>query len=131
LLKQIFPRPGYSFSGAGIVTSRTPLTVRVPDIAIYESASLNLRQTYLHSPPVLAVEVLSPYTRRHIQRKLQDYANARVAEIWLVSPEGQTVEVLLAEADGYRTPAVLNDGEVRPAASPESGVSVAAIFANS
>lgn len=48
-------------------------------------------------PPDLAVEVLSPATRRHdVERKRRLYARAEVAEVWLVDPEQRRLTALRA-----------------------------------
>jgi Uma2 family endonuclease len=50
---------------------------------------------YIHSAPQLVIEVLSPSeTRKEVVEKLRDYESIGVEEVWLVSPEARTVEVL-------------------------------------
>lgn len=51
--------------------------------------------------PDLAVEVLSPGTRRRDRTvKLSAYGDAGIPEVWLVDPQGRTVEVFGRAADG-------------------------------
>ena len=58
---------------------------------------------FLEIPPDLVVEVLSPSnTRRDLEEKLEDYHQLGVLECWLVSPEGETIEVLSFSAEGTR-----------------------------
>ena len=87
-------------SSFGLIIRKRPLTSRVPDIAVFELATMVEEDGYIHSAPQLAVEVLSPAnTRRKIAEKLADYSEIGVPEVWVVSPEARTVEVLLL-ADG-------------------------------
>lgn len=54
--------------------------------------------------PDMVIEILSPSTRRHDRLvKLNLYQRAGVREYWIVSPDVQTVEVLLLE-DGRLVP---------------------------
>src|SRR4051812_27721684 len=48
------------FGSYGLVIRTTPLTCREPDIAIFERATLVEKHGYYHSPPQLAIEILSP-----------------------------------------------------------------------
>src|ERR1700730_17190130 len=56
------------FTGSfGVVIRTEPLTCRVPDLAVFERATVVVVDGYCHSAPQLAVEVLSPSeTRRSI-----------------------------------------------------------------
>ena len=72
------------------------------------------------SPPGLVVEVLSPSeNRRRQEEKLDDYAGIGVPEVWLVSPEAETVEVHLLKDGKLERTAILADGIARnPLNSP-------------
>ena len=88
----------------GLVIRRDPLTTRVPDIAVFIRSNVVEQDGYIHSAPELVVEVLSPAnTRAERAEKLHDYESLGVPEVWVVSPEAQTVEVLLLQ-DGHRPP---------------------------
>jgi Uma2 family endonuclease len=79
----------------GLVINREPLTTRVPDIAVFIRKNVVEVDGYIHSPPELAVEVLSPAnTRAERTQKLRDYESLGVPEVWVLSPEAQTLEVL-------------------------------------
>ena len=79
----------------GLVIRRDPLTTRVPDIAVSVRSQVVEQDGYIHSAPELVVEVLSPAnTRVERTEKLRDYESLGVPEVWVVSPEAQTVEVL-------------------------------------
>ena len=88
------------------------------------------RDGYIHSAPELVVEVLSPAnTRSERAGKLQDYESLGVPEVWVVSPEAQTVEVLLLNQDRRLvTTSLLRDGQLKPARFPEASVDIAAIW---
>ena len=77
---------------------RDPLSTRVPDIAVFVRTNVVEQDGYIHSPPELVVEVLSPAnTRAERTEKLKDYESLGVPEVWVVSPEARTVEVLLLQ----------------------------------
>jgi len=118
------------FSGSfGLVIRKQPLTCREPDVAIFERAAEVEIDGYFHSAPQLVVEVLSPAnTRREREEKLGDYAGIGVPEVWVVSPEAQTVEILYLE-DGYlRSAQVLREGTLKPRNFPSVQVPVAGIW---
>ncbi|MBI4639658.1 MAG: Uma2 family endonuclease [Candidatus Tectomicrobia bacterium] len=94
-----------------VVIQRDPLRTRQPDV-LYLSAERSgirgraqLRELQvLEIPPDLVVEVLSPSnTRREMEDKLKDYMKIGVRECWLISPEGETVEVLRLSSEGAET----------------------------
>jgi Uma2 family endonuclease len=59
-----------------------------------ERARRQLDEKRLNGPPDLAIEVLSPSTRRRDEtKKLQLYERFGVPEYWLVDPEAETVHV--------------------------------------
>ena len=111
-------------SNFGLVIRRDPLTTRVPDIAMFIRSNVVERDGYIHSAPELVVEVLSPANPR-LERteKLKDYESLGVPEVWVVSPEAQTVEVLLLTDGLLTTSAVLREGALQPSKFP--GVTVA------
>jgi Uma2 family endonuclease len=95
LERQMEPR-GSVYSGeVGCVLSRNPDTAVGIDVA-YVSAEMASRQsdptTMLDGPPILAVEILSPYDKQHdINEKVEEYLKAGVALVWVVDPHWQTV----------------------------------------
>ncbi len=116
-----------------LVVSREPLRVRQPDLMfVHKDRSEVIGAHHLEGAPDLVVEVLSPEnTRREIQDKLADYARIGVREIWLVSPEAQTVEVLQASSHGgLRRLGIWGSGEqVRSEVLPDFPFSVDEVFA--
>ena len=71
-----------------------PGKIREPDILFMAGEHSDRIDEQVYGPPDLAVEVLSPSTRR-IDRleKMVEYARAGVKEYWIVDPAGQAAEV--------------------------------------
>src|ERR1700733_743604 len=110
----------------GLVIRREPLTTRVPDIAIFIRKNVIEQDGYIHSAPELVVEVLSPAnTRSERTEKLKDYESLGVPEVWVVSPEAQTVEVLLLQNGHLTTTTLLREGLLKPTRFPDAAVDVA------
>ena len=113
----------------GLVIRHDPLITRIPDIAVFHKDRAVEVDGYFHSAPELLVEVLSrANTRREQARKLQDYESFGVPEVWIVSPEARTVEILQLNDGKLTTTAIVNSGELRPKLFPEAAVDVAAIW---
>jgi Uma2 family endonuclease len=113
----------------GLVTRREPLAVRVPDIGVFIRSNVVERDGYIHSAPELVVEVLSPAnTRPERAEKLQDYESLGVLKVWVVSPEAQTVEVLLLQDGRLATTILLREGQLKPTRFPEAAVDIASIW---
>jgi Uma2 family endonuclease len=75
------------------VLVRAPLRVRQPDVVVVRREQL--RHARLESPPLLAVEVLSPESReRDLVTKRREYAEAGLAWYWLVSLDVPQILVL-------------------------------------
>lgn len=90
---------GYVFSNdTGVVLSRDPDTVRGPDVMLYDddtpADAIVAMESYLETPPVLVVEILSPGNRHgQVARKVAQYLNASVRIVWVVDPPAQEVTV--------------------------------------
>jgi len=113
----------------GLVIRKEPLTCRSPDIAVFLRATMIEQDGYVHSAPQLVIEVLSPSeTRKEIAAKLRDYESIGVEEVWLVSPEAATVEVLYLENGKFRSSALLAQGILRPKHFPSVQIDIAAIW---
>jgi len=86
-------------------------TVVQPDLVYVRAARAGIVRDRVEGAPDLVVEILSPATaRRDLGEKLRLYAEAGVAEYWLVDPDARTFELL-----------VLRDG-VYTVRLPEAGV---------
>jgi Uma2 family endonuclease len=99
-------------------------------LAVFHADQIVEHDGYIHSAPELVVEVLSPAnTRSERAEKLKDYESLGVPEVWVVSPEAQTVEVLLLNQDRLLvTSSLLRDGQLKPTRFPEASVDIAAIW---
>jgi Uma2 family endonuclease len=113
----------------GLIIRKSPLTSRVPDLAVFDRSTIVEQDGYIHSAPQLLVEVLSPANnRREREEKLADYATIGVPEVWVVSPEARTVEVLYLEDGFLRSSLVLNNGTLTPKLFPHVKVEIAKIW---
>ena len=113
----------------GLVIRKAPLTSRVPDVAVFQMSTMIERDGYVHSAPQLVVEVLSPgNTRRERERKLADYASLGVPEMWVVSPEARTVEVLYLESGFLRSAQILTQGVIEPKHFPGVQIQISEIW---
>ena len=122
-----FAIPASSF---GIVISRAPLRVRNPDIAVFRRNAMSVRDGLVHSAPELAVEILSPSnTRSEMANKLADYADLGIPEVWLVSREAQTIEVLSLAGKSYSQPTLLHEGILAPASIPQAALELNLLWA--
>jgi len=120
----------YVLSGSfGVVIRTEPLTTRVPDLAVFERATVVIIDGYFHSAPQLAVEVLSPSeTRRSIGEKLRDYESIGLEEVWLISFEAGTVEVLLFQDGALRQSQILTEGILKPKHFPGVEIDISGIW---
>jgi Uma2 family endonuclease len=113
----------------GLIIRRDPLASRVPDLAVFRRSNLVVVDGYVHSAPELVVEVLSPAnTRSERQAKLNDYESLGVPEIWVVSPEARTFEVLHLIDGKLKTVALLREGVLQPTQFPEVSVDIASVW---
>lgn len=113
----------------GLVIRRDPLTTRVPDLAVFVRKQIVEKDGYIHSAPELVVEVLSMgNTRAERTEKLTDYESLGVPEVWVVSPEAQTVEVMLLKDGRLSTAALLREGQLKPTHFSGAGVEIASIW---
>jgi Uma2 family endonuclease len=111
-----------------LIIRRQPLTTREPDLAVFQTSTVVERDGYIHSAPQLAVEVLSPAnTRRERAEKLEDYASLGTPEVWVLSPEARTVEVLYLE-DGQLRHTILAEGILKPLHFPDVQIDIAEIW---
>jgi Uma2 family endonuclease len=112
----------------GLVIRKQPLTVRFPDLAVFERSTIVEQDGFIHSPPQLVAEVLAP--GEDLSRKLADYASLGVPEVWVVSPESRTVEVLAFEKGGLHGRQVLSDGTFTSAHFPHVTINVADLWSD-
>ncbi|MBI2525735.1 MAG: Uma2 family endonuclease [Candidatus Rokubacteria bacterium] len=100
LLKH-FPRPAEVFVSP-IDVILTPHDVLQPDIVVVaDPAQVSARG--IEGPPLLVVEVLSPGTAAYDRTiKARRYAALGVPHLWLVDPEGRSIECHRRDGDEYR-----------------------------
>ena len=84
------------------LATRMRAFVHEPDILFVAREHSDRIGEQAYGPPDVAVEVLSPGTRRTDRlEKTVEYARAGVREYWIVDPHGQTVEVFLLREGAY------------------------------
>ena len=82
-----------------------------PDLLFVARERMAIVARVVGGAPDLAVEVLSPSTRRRDREvKRQKYARCGVREFWLVDPAARTVEILTREAGRFVTHGVFSEG---------------------
>jgi Uma2 family endonuclease len=92
------------------ITKQPKLRTRQPDLVFVSAARYgdlkpaDMRQKLgTEIVPEMALEILSPdQSRSYLQKKLADYAAIGIPEVWLVSREASTVEVLTLEGGQYK-----------------------------
>jgi len=113
----------------GLVIRREPLTCRTPDMVLFERSTMVVEDGFVHSAPQFGIEVLSPSERRpEITEKLRDYESIGTAEVWLVSPEAATVEVLVLDDGELRRSAIVAEGVLQPKHFPAVQIDIAEIW---
>jgi Uma2 family endonuclease len=113
----------------GLIIRKRPLTSRVPDLAMFVKKNIMERNGYIHSAPELVVEVLAPAnTPADCAEKLRDYESLRVPEVWVLSSESRTIEVLQLLEGKLRTVQVMAQGQLSPKLFPSVAVDVSAIW---
>lgn len=117
-----------------VLITREPLRTRQPDVLFISTSRLSGRSLSDPSPlspaPELVVEILSPSnTPRTLGDKIADYCASGVLECWLVSPQGETVEVLRLTPSGPQIVGTYAYGEtLTPQTFPNLTITVADIF---
>lgn len=65
-----------------------------------QRASVKKKSSYIDGPPVVAIEVLSPYDKqKEIDEMIEEYAECRVPLVWIVDPMDETVTVYRPDAE--------------------------------
>jgi Uma2 family endonuclease len=122
-------RVGLLGSNLGLMITREPLTCRSHDLVMFRRETMEIKDGLYWSPPGLVVEVLSPSeNRRRKEEKLADYASIGVPEVWLVSPEAQTVEIRQLKDGKLERISILAEGSLQPSQFQEVTVSVPGLF---
>jgi Uma2 family endonuclease len=88
----------------GTIIQRNPDTVRGPDVAVFEDTEQyeEVDLKYGESPPVLAVEVLSPNdTTGTVNRRILEQLKAGTKLVWLIDPFAKNVTVYRQGREPY------------------------------
>lgn len=121
-----------------MVIRRTPrLRTRQPDVFFITRERLKQNEEVFEGGPLevapeLVVEILSPSeTPRTIRAKLEDFRSVGVLECWVVSPTGETVQVLKLSEGGIETARTYAFGEtVQSVVFSDLSIATADIFAD-
>ncbi len=72
----------------GDVRTRTRQTrVRLPDVAVVREEVMDLEETVISSPPLIAIEILSPEDRmKRVVPRMEEFVAMGVAHVWLLNP---------------------------------------------
>jgi Uma2 family endonuclease len=108
--------------GAGII--------REPDVLVMLNEHLDRIQSHYWGPPDLVVEVLLPGTQTTDRgEKMREYAQAGIAEYWIVEPEARSVAVHRLSGEAYATPArYAGEMQIESAVLPGFVLPVADVF---
>lgn len=91
-------RKGYVCSNdTGVVVERDPDTVRGPDVMFFEDAAVldEVDEKYGDTPPLLAVEVLSPNdSMGKVQRRVREQFRFGTRLVWVLDPDACNVTVM-------------------------------------
>jgi Uma2 family endonuclease len=98
----------------GVYTRTNPATgkehSRTPDVCVMTSSQWQelkadkKSSAVLRTPPLLAVEIVSPGSKKtDYGSKEEEYKAIRVLEYWIVDLRNSKVSVLLLEGSGYKT----------------------------
>jgi Uma2 family endonuclease len=86
---------------------------REPDLLLVRDANDPRRQNRFWLGADMVVEVVSPDDpERDTVEKVSDYAEAAIAEYWIVNPDDETITVLALQGAAYAPHGVFRRGEV-------------------
>jgi len=118
----------------GIRVRVRPDKLRLPDIVFLHKDNFHARHNRVWDGADLVMEVVSEDRKdrqRDYEQKLGDYAEARIAEYWIIDPDRHTVLVHVLDGKQYQVA-----GEFKPGERADSklldgfSVDVAALFAS-
>jgi Uma2 family endonuclease len=104
LLQFVQPRKLGKVYSNGIRLRIRPRKIRLPDIIFLHKDHFHARHNRVWDGADLVMEAVSDDAKDHARDyrdKLLDYAEARIAEYWIVDPERKTVIVHRLEGDRY------------------------------
>lgn len=108
----------------------TPDNVLIPDIIFIARDRLHVAgPKTVDAPPDIAIEILSPGTRRRDLTEKRDlYAQFGVREYWIVDPANRTVTVFERVGRMYQPVPAGPEGEIRSRVLPDFALPLAAVF---
>jgi len=106
---------------------------RIPDLVILsESQCQEIRAmsaAVLETPPLLAVEIVSPNNSDDDYRyKRSEYAVREIPEYWIVDPEAQKISVLLLVSGFYDVTEFTGEQEIKSSLFPELKLTAKQVF---
>jgi Uma2 family endonuclease len=122
---------GRVYVESGFVLSRSPDTVRGPDVSFLSHEREEMGKTrrgFLPGAPDLAVEIWSPdNTMAELTRRAAEYLEAGAQRVWIVDPRSREVTV---HAPG-RAAAILTEGDTLDGGNvlPGFSLSISSLFA--
>ena len=117
VLDAVCPPEFEVFIGVGVNINR--FQHRVPDLAVVRADSMDT--VFQERPPVLAVEVASPRTRRYDRNRKKDvYQSFGIPSYWIVEPDRDHPELTVFElrSGAYEQAAHVTGDEEYHAAAP-------------
>ncbi|MDS1269885.1 Uma2 family endonuclease [Lipingzhangella sp. LS1_29] len=98
-------------TGPGVTLNDQRTSHRIPDVAVFRAGALE--RPYFTTPPLLAVEVVSPESvLRDHHRKKREYAAFGVESYWIVDPSLEKpgiIELRLSDGEYTEVTQVLGD----------------------
>jgi Uma2 family endonuclease len=80
-----------------------PGKMREPDVMVWLTEHKDRMKERASSPPDLAVEIISPGNESHdLETKFEEYAQAGIAEYWIIQPATRTISVYGLEGRAYK-----------------------------
>ncbi len=106
---------------------------RIPDLVILsETQCQEIREmstAVLESPPLLAVEIVSPNNADDDYRyKRSEYAVREIPEYWIIDPEAKKVSILLLVSGFYEVTEFTEEQAIKSSLFPELKLTVNQIF---
>lgn len=116
-------------SNFGLMITQEPLTCRSADFAVFWRRSMVIKDGLYWSPPDLIIEVISPSeTKRRKEEKISDYSSISVPEVWLLSPQAQSIEVWLLSQEQLHRTAILVEGALQPTRFPGVSINISELW---
>jgi Uma2 family endonuclease len=137
LLKFLFLAFFQFFEVRGGIVHFAPLRLRIrpgkfrePDLLLLLSSKDPRRHSRFWDGADLALEVVrKDKPERDLVEKRGDYAEAKVAEYWIVNPQTESIAVLRLSAKGYEEAGTYRRGEsAKSSLMPDFSLDVAAVF---